>query len=51
MLERYYREMLRLLSRQLNDCDTAAELAQKGFVRVLTAQSFNQAELDMPART
>ena len=49
MLERYHRELLNFLSRQVHDRDTAADLAQESFVRVLTAQSAGQAVLDMRA--
>ena len=49
MLERYHRELLNFLSRQVNDRDTAADLAQESFVRVLAAQQAGQAVLDMRA--
>ncbi len=49
MLERYHRELLNFLSRQVGDRDTAADLAQESFVRVLTAQSSGQVMLDMRA--
>jgi RNA polymerase sigma-70 factor (ECF subfamily) len=49
VLERYHRELLNFLTRQVNDRDTAADLAQESFVRVLTAQSSGQAVLDMRA--
>lgn len=49
MLERYHRELLNFLSRQVRDRDTAADLAQESFVRVLSAQSSGQAVLDMRA--
>jgi RNA polymerase sigma-70 factor (ECF subfamily) len=49
MLERYHRELLNFLSRQVNDRDTAADLAQESFVRVLSAQSSGQAVLDLRA--
>lgn len=49
MLERYHRELLNFLSRQVRDRDTAADLAQESFVRVLAAQSSGQAVLDTRA--
>lgn len=49
MLERYHRELLNFLTRQVSDRDTAADLAQESYVRVLTAQSSGQAVLDMRA--
>jgi RNA polymerase sigma-70 factor (ECF subfamily) len=49
VLERYHRELLNFLARQVNDRDTAADLAQESFVRVLTAESSGQAVLDMRA--
>lgn len=49
MLERYHRELLNFLTRQVNDRDTAADLTQESFVRVLAAQSGGQAVLDMRA--
>ncbi|MCU0761622.1 MAG: sigma-70 family RNA polymerase sigma factor [Hydrogenophaga sp.] len=49
MLEHYHRELLNFLSRQLRDRDTAADLAQESFARVLAAQSSGQAVLDMRA--
>ena len=49
MLERYYRELLNFLTRQVGDRDTAADLTQESFVRVLGAQSSGQAVLDMRA--
>ncbi|MBA4263346.1 MAG: RNA polymerase subunit sigma, partial [Comamonadaceae bacterium] len=49
MLERHHRELLNFLSRQVGDRDTAADLAQESFVRVLAAQSSGQAVLDMRA--
>lgn len=49
MLERYHRELLNFLTRQVNDRDTAADLVQESFVRVLSAQSSGQAVLDMRA--
>ncbi|MFT3720921.1 RNA polymerase sigma factor [Pseudorhodoferax sp.] len=38
MLERYYRELLGFLFRTVRDRDTAADLAQESYARVLTAQ-------------
>ncbi len=38
MLERYYRELLGFLSRAVKDRDTAADLAQESYARVLAAQ-------------
>lgn len=49
VLERYHRELLNFLSRQVNDRDTAADLAQESFLRVLSAQSSGQAVLDLRA--
>lgn len=49
MLERYHRELLNFLTRQVSDRDTAADLAQESFVRVLCAQSSGQAVLDLRA--
>lgn len=49
MLERYHRELLNFLSRQVRDRETAADLVQESFVRVLSAQSSGQAVLDMRA--
>lgn len=49
VLEHYHRELLNFLTRQVNDRDTAADLAQESFVRVLAAQSGGQAVLDMRA--
>lgn len=45
VLERYHRELLNFLTRQVNDRDTAADLTQESFVRVLSAQSSGQAVL------
>ena len=36
MLERYHRELLNFLTRQVNDRHAAADLAQESYVRVLT---------------
>lgn len=49
MLERYYRELLNFLTRQLSDRDTAADVAQESFFRVLSAQASGQAVLDLRA--
>lgn len=49
MLERYHRELLNFLARQVNDRETAADLAQESYVRVLSAQHSGQAVLDMRA--
>ncbi len=49
VLEHYHRELLNFLSRQVRDRDTAADLAQESFVRVLAAQSSGQVVLDMRA--
>jgi RNA polymerase sigma factor (sigma-70 family) len=49
VLERYHRELLNFLTRQVRDRDTAADLAQESYVRVLSAQSSGQAVLDMRA--
>lgn len=49
VLERYHRELLNFLRRQVRDRDTAADLAQESYVRVLSAQSSGQTVLDMRA--
>lgn len=49
VLERYHRELLNFLTRQVRDRDTAADLAQESFVRALAVQSSGQAVLDMRA--
>lgn len=49
MLERYHRELLNFLNRQVRDRDTAADLVQESYVRVLSVQSSGQAVLDMRA--
>lgn len=49
LLERYHRELLNFLSRQVNDRDAAADLAQESYVRVLSAQSSGLAVLDVRA--
>ncbi|HYP82786.1 sigma-70 family RNA polymerase sigma factor [Variovorax sp.] len=38
MLERYYRELLNFLHRQVDDRDTAADLAQESYARVLAVE-------------
>jgi RNA polymerase sigma-70 factor (ECF subfamily) len=38
VFERYYRELLNFLSRSVRDRETAADLAQESYVRVLAAQ-------------
>jgi len=42
VFERYYRELLNFLSRAVRDRDTAADLAQESYARVLTAQQAGQ---------
>jgi RNA polymerase sigma-70 factor (ECF subfamily) len=49
VLERYHHELLNFLTRQVRDRDTAADLVQESYVRVLTAQSTGQAVRDMRA--
>lgn len=49
MLEHYHRELLNFLTRQVRDRDTAADLTQESFVRVLAVQSTGQAVLDLRA--
>lgn len=46
MLERYHRELLNFLTRQVKDRDTAADLAQESYVRVLSAQSSGHTVMD-----
>lgn len=49
MLERFYRELLNFLNRQVQDRDTAADLAQESYARVLAAQQAGQPVLDARA--
>lgn len=49
LLERYYRELLNFLHRQVNDRDTAADLAQESYARVLAVQHAGREILDMRA--
>lgn len=49
VLERYHRELLNFLTRQVRDRDTAAELAQESYARVLAVRSSGQVVLDMRA--
>lgn len=49
MPEKHFQELLNFLTRQTRDCDTAADLAQESFMRVLTAQSSGQAVLNVRA--
>ena len=49
LLERYYRELLHFLQRQVSDRDTAADLAQESYARVLAAQHSGRAILDVRA--
>ncbi len=46
MLERYYRELLNFLHRQVSDRDTAADLAQESYARVLAVQHAGRNILD-----
>ncbi|WP_327012015.1 RNA polymerase sigma factor [Comamonas piscis] len=46
VFERYYRELLNFLSRSVHDRDTAADLAQESYARVLAAQQTGQAVQD-----
>jgi len=46
VFERYYRELLNFLSRSVQDRDTAADLAQESYARVLAAQQTGQAVHD-----
>lgn len=49
MLHRLHREPLNFLAHQVNDRDTAADLAQESFVRVLAAQASGQVIVDLRA--
>lgn len=49
MLERYYRELLNFLHRQVNDRDAAADLAQESYARVLAVQHAGRDVLDARA--
>lgn len=49
MLERYHRELLNFLLRQVNDRDAAADLAQESCARVLAVQQRGQPVLDVRA--
>lgn len=49
MLERYHRELLNFLTRQVNDRHAAADLAQESYVRVLTLQQGGQVVQDVRA--
>lgn len=49
LLERYYRELLNFLHRQVNDRDTAADLAQESYARVLAVQHAGRSILDVRA--
>jgi RNA polymerase sigma factor (sigma-70 family) len=49
VLDRYHRELLNFLTRQVKDRDTAIDLAQESCARVLSAQHAGQAVLDMRA--
>lgn len=39
MVERYYRELLRFLSRLVKDSDTASDIAQESYVRILSLRN------------
>lgn len=43
MVARYYRELLRFLQRAVKDRDTAADLAQESYARVLAVQQSGEA--------
>lgn len=46
MFERYYRELLNFLARSVRDRDTAADLVQESYARVLAAQQSGQTVQD-----
>jgi len=46
LLERYYRELLNFLHRHVSDRDTAADLAQESYARVLAVQHTGREILD-----
>jgi RNA polymerase sigma factor (sigma-70 family) len=46
VVTRYYRELLNFLSRSVSDRDTAADLAQESYARVLAAQQAGQSVRD-----
>lgn len=49
MLEHYYRELQNFLTRRVNDRDTAADLLQESYLRVLSQQNSGTMVLDMRA--
>jgi RNA polymerase sigma-70 factor (ECF subfamily) len=49
VLERYHRELLQFLRRQVGDVETAADLTQESCLRVLSLQSSGQPVLDLRA--
>jgi RNA polymerase sigma factor (sigma-70 family) len=49
LLERYHRELLNFLARQVSDRDTAADLAQESYVRVLAVQHAGRCIVDVRA--
>ncbi|KQP16111.1 sigma-70 family RNA polymerase sigma factor [Pseudorhodoferax sp. Leaf265] len=49
MLERYHRELLNFLARQVSDRDAAADLAQESYVRVLAVQHAGRSIVDVRA--
>lgn len=49
MLERYHRELLNFLSRHVRDKETAAEITQESFVRVLAVQHSGQTIVNVRA--